>query len=160
MKKLALLCLLALPVLAATPLGTAPEGFQHWSLGSLQAPTQALTAKAAADAHHVASQQLADFPNELFLLAHRDADGQPEWHENQIDVFLVQSGSGTLVVGGTLTNADAPGPHEKRGGTIEGGTRQKISTGDIVRIPARTPHQILLDGSHSFTYFVVKVKGY
>jgi hypothetical protein len=30
---------------------------------------------------------------------------------------------------------------------VEGGVRQKLSAGDIVRIPQKTPHQILLDGS-------------
>src|ERR1700690_1516106 len=49
-------------------------------------------------------------------------------------------------------------PPEKRNGAIEGGIRYHLSAGDVVRIPARTPHQILLDGSKGFTYFVVKVK--
>jgi mannose-6-phosphate isomerase-like protein (cupin superfamily) len=45
-----------------------------------------------------------------------------------------------------------------RGGTIQRGTRPELAVGDFVRIPARTPHQILLDGSHDFNYFVIKVK--
>jgi mannose-6-phosphate isomerase-like protein (cupin superfamily) len=51
-------------------------------------------------------------------------------------------------------------PHEKRNGQIEGGARKQLSAGDIVRIPPKVPHQILLQGSKEFTYFVVKVKGY
>jgi mannose-6-phosphate isomerase-like protein (cupin superfamily) len=89
------------------------------------------------------------------LLAHREADGQAEWHETEADVFFVRSGSATLIVGGTMPNAETVAPHEKRGASIQGGVR-----GDIVRIPARAPHQLLLDGAHEFTYFVVKVKGY
>ena len=65
-----------------------------------------------------------------------------------------------LLVGGTLVGGDVTEPHEKRNGTIEGGTRVKLTPGDIVRIPAKMPHQLLLDGSKEFTYFVVKVKGY
>jgi mannose-6-phosphate isomerase-like protein (cupin superfamily) len=72
----------------------------------------------------------------------------------------VQSGSATLVVGGTLVGAENTEPHEKRNGTIEGGVRQKLSAGDVVRIPPKVPHQLLLDGSPEFTYFVVKIKGY
>src|SRR5256885_6957313 len=34
----------------------------------------------------------------LFRSVHREADGQVEWHETQVDVFFVQSGSATLVV--------------------------------------------------------------
>jgi len=30
----------------------------------------------------------------------------------------------------------------------------------VIRIPARVPHQVLLDGAHDFDYVVVKVKGY
>jgi len=30
----------------------------------------------------------------------------------------------------------------------------------VIRIPARVPHQLLLDGSQEFNYFVIKVKGY
>jgi mannose-6-phosphate isomerase-like protein (cupin superfamily) len=72
----------------------------------------------------------------------------------------VQSGSATLVLGGTLLDAETVAPHEKRNGTIRGGVRQKLSVGDVVRIPPRTPHQLLLDGAREITYFVVKVKGY
>jgi len=119
-----------------------------------------LNEQAATDPHHVAVKQLSDFPNELFLLGRREADGQVEWHETQADVFVVQSGSATLLVGGTMVNGETVSPNEKRNGSIQGGVRQKLSPGDIVHIPARVPHQLLLDGSHEFTYFVIKVKGY
>jgi mannose-6-phosphate isomerase-like protein (cupin superfamily) len=83
-----------------------------------------------------------------------------EWHETQVDVIIVQSGSATLVVGGTMVNEQTVAPHEKRNGTIEGGARVKLSAGDIVRIPPRTPHQLVLDGAKEFDYTVIKVKGY
>jgi mannose-6-phosphate isomerase-like protein (cupin superfamily) len=160
MKKLWLLCCLAVPLMVAMPEETAPDGFLYWSPASLAPMVQALGVKAASDPHHSATQRLGDFTNEYFLLAHREADGQAEWHENEVDVFFVQSGSATLVVGGTIPNAETTAPHEKRGASIQGGVRQKLAAGDIVRIPARTAHQLLLDGGHEFTYFVVKVKGY
>src|SRR5712664_1844091 len=138
MKKLWLLCLIGIPFLVAQSQAPLPAG----------------------DSHHAASKPLSDRPNELFMLAHREADGQPELHETQADVFVVESGSATLVVGGTLVNAETIAPHEKRNGTIQGGTRQKLSTGDIVRIPANMPHQLVLDGAQEFTYFVIKIKGY
>jgi mannose-6-phosphate isomerase-like protein (cupin superfamily) len=83
-----------------------------------------------------------------------------EWHETQADVFFVQSGTATLLLGGRLVNGETVAPHEKRNGSIFGGVRRKISAGDIVRIPPRVPHQLLLDGSAEFNYLVVKVKGY
>jgi mannose-6-phosphate isomerase-like protein (cupin superfamily) len=137
-----------------------PAGFEHWSNASIEQIEQKLDASAASDPHRFAVQQLGDFPNESVLVVRRKADGQVEWHETQVDVIFVQSGSAILVVGGTMLNAETVGPHEKRNGTIAGGAREKLSAGDIVRIPPRTPHQLLLDGSKEFDYVVVKVKGY
>jgi mannose-6-phosphate isomerase-like protein (cupin superfamily) len=160
MKKLSLIALIAVPFLAGRSDEPAPAGFEHWSSASFQQVARTLATEAASDPHHFAAKQLSDFPNESFLLVHREADGQVEWHETQVDVFFVQSGSATLVVGGTLANGETVAPHEKRNGTIQGGTRQKLSAGDVVRIPPRMPHQVLLEGAHEFTYLVVKVKGY
>jgi len=160
MKKLWLVFLIATPFLVVTSEEPVPQGFEHWTPANLQHVAQALGAEAAIDPHHLAVKQLSDFPNDAFLLVHREADGQVEWHETQVDVFFVQSGSATLVVGGTLLNGETVAPHEKRDGTIQGGARQKLSAGDVVRIPARVPHQVVLDGAHEFTYFVIKVKAY
>lgn len=160
MKRLILLSLLSASMTLLAAQQTAPEGFEHWSKASLDGISSVLAREAASDPHHFAVKQLADFRNDSFLLVRREADGAPEWHENQIDIFFVQSGSATLLVGGKYLNGETVAPHEKRNGTIEGGTRIKLSPGDVVRVPARTPHQLLLDGSHEFTYFVVKGKGY
>jgi mannose-6-phosphate isomerase-like protein (cupin superfamily) len=160
MKKLWMLSLIAMLSLAAQSQTPLPAGFEHWTAADLQIVKKSLAAKAADDSHHAASRPLSEFPNELFMLAHREADGQPELHETQADVFIVESGSAALIVGGTLVNAETTAPHEKRNGTIQGGARQKLSAGDIVRIPANMPHQLLLDGAQEFTYLVIKIKGY
>jgi len=160
MKKLWILSCLAVPLLVATAQEAPPAGFEHWTPASLKEHIQALNQEAAGEPHQFAVHLLADFPNDAFLLVHRGADGPPEWHETQADVFFVQSGTATLVLGGKLINGETVAPHEKRNGTIEGGVRHKLSPGDVVRIPPRVPHQLLLDGGHEFDYFVVKVKGY
>jgi mannose-6-phosphate isomerase-like protein (cupin superfamily) len=160
MKKLLLLCLMAIPFFAVNSQAPAPAGFEHWTAADLQMLNKTLTEKAAGDAHHAASKTISEYPNDLFMLAHREADGQAELHETQADVFVVESGTATLTVGGTMPNAETTAPHEKRSGPIQGGTRVKLSAGDIVRIPANMPHQLVLDGAKEFTYFVVKIKGY
>jgi mannose-6-phosphate isomerase-like protein (cupin superfamily) len=160
MNKLWLVFLVAIPLLAAPSEAPPAAGFAHWTAEDMRTSSKSLAAKAASDSHRAASIPLSDFPNELFMLAHREADGQPELHETQTDVFVVQSGSATLLVGGTLINADTTAPHEKRNGTIEGGTREKLLPGDVVRIPANMPHQLVLDGAPEFTYFVIKIKNY
>jgi mannose-6-phosphate isomerase-like protein (cupin superfamily) len=151
----------ALMLLAlAVPAQDSPSGLEQWTTSSLQPALAALTEEAPSDPHHFAVRQLADYPNDSFLLVHRAGDGQVEWHETQADVFVVRSGSATLVVGGQLVNGETVGPHEKRNGSIVGGVRRQLSAGDIVRIPPRVPHQLLLDGAPEFNYFVIKVKGY
>jgi len=160
MKPFSLCCLLLVPFQAVTSQEPAPDGFKLWTTTSLSSVNQTLSHDAPSDPHHFAVQLLSDFPNDAFMLVHREADGQPELHETQVDVIFVQSGSATLLVGGSLVNAETVAPHEKRNGSIQGGSRQKLSTGDIIRIPAKTPHQVLLEGSRAITYFVVKVKGY
>jgi len=160
MKRLWLLSLIAIPFLVVRSEEPVPQGLEHWTTASLSHLNETLNAESKTDPHHFAVKQLSEFPNENFLLVHREADGQPELHETQVDVFFVQSGSATLVVGGTLLNGETVAPHEKRNGTIQGGVRQKLSAGDVVRIPAKVPHQVLLDGAHEFSYLVIKVKGY
>jgi mannose-6-phosphate isomerase-like protein (cupin superfamily) len=153
-------CLLAFLVVFVGAQDSMPDGFELWSAASLKQMENNLKTEAASDPHHVSVNRLVDFPNDTFMLSHREADGVVEWHENQVDVFFVQSGSATLIVGGKMIGGDTVGPHEKRNGSIQGGVRRKLAAGDVVRIPARTPHQIRLDGSKGFTYFVIKVKGY
>jgi len=153
-------CLLAFALLVASAQETVPEGFELWTSASLSQVEQQLKTEAATNLHHVGTKRLADFPNDLFMLSRREADGIVEWHENQADIFFVQSGSATLLVGGNLVGGETVEPHEKRNGKIEGGIRRTLSAGDVIRIPAKVPHQILLEGSKGFTYFVVKVKGY
>jgi mannose-6-phosphate isomerase-like protein (cupin superfamily) len=160
MKRLRLLTVIAIPILVVPAQEASPKGFEPWTNRSLEGYTQRLHEDAATDPHHFAVEQLADFSNDGCLLVHKEADGQVEWHETQADVFFVRSGSATLVVGGTLLNGETVGPHEKRNGSIQGGVREKLSAGDVVRIPPRVPHQILLESSHPFDYFVVKVKEY
>ena len=137
-----------------------PPGFDHWTDASLKQFEDKMHGEAAQDPHHFSVEQLADYPHDSLLWVHREGDGAVEWHENQVDVFFVQSGSATLLVGGTMLNAETVGPHEKRNGSIQGGTRKKLTAGDIVRIPPRVPHQVLLEGSQEFSYYVIKIKGY
>lgn len=153
-------CLFVLALSLVTAQETVPEGFEHWTADSLRQIDQTLKVEAGKNAHHVAVQRLGDFPNDLFMLSRREADGVVEWHETQADIFFVQSGSATLLVGGTMVGGETVEPHEKRNGSIQGGIRRKLAAGDVVRIPPKVPHQLLLDGAPNFTYFVVKVKGY
>ena len=160
MKVFGLMGLIVIALLMVSAEEKMPDGFQQWTGASLKDLEQTLKTEADASSHHMSVRRLADFPQDTFMLSRRQADGVVEWHENQADVFFVQSGSATLLVGGTMVGGETTEPHEKRNGTIQGGIKRKLSAGDVVRIPPQVPHQLLLDGSPEFTYFVIKVKGY
>jgi mannose-6-phosphate isomerase-like protein (cupin superfamily) len=160
MKRFWLLGAITVGVLVVGAQESLPVGFEQWTIESLKRYDQKMHQDASTDPHHFAVEQLADFPQDGFMEVHRESDGPVEWHETQADVFFVQSGSATLLLGGTLVDGETVGPHEKRNGSIRGGIRKKLSAGDVVRIPPRVPHQVLLDGSPAFEYFVVKIKGY
>jgi len=64
----------------------------------------------------------------------------------------VYRSGGVLFRGDGTPLASETAVDEKRNSTIQGGTRQKLYAGDIIRIPARTAHQVLLEGAHEFTY--------
>ena len=150
---------LGISTLAAGGASDLPEGVQHWTAADLKAKSPALQQKAASDANRSASEKLVEYPNDYFLEVYRDKDGVPELHETEADIFIVQSGTATLIVGGTLENAETVSPGEKRKGTIKGGTKVTLNAGDIARIPAKTPHQVLMVKA-PFNYLVIKVKGY
>lgn len=88
------------------------------------------------------------------ILAVRTKDGRAEFHPTSADEFVVLQGSATLVTGGTITNPQGTG--EIRGDSIEGGTRAELKEGDVVHIPAKTPHQLLVHGG-LFVYVLVKI---
>ena len=89
------------------------------------------------------------------LSVRRDGDGEAEVHETQVDVIFVKSGEATLVVGGTVVEPRTTAPGEIRGKSIKGGTSKKMAPGDVIHIPAKIPHQMLVP--KALTFEVVKV---
>lgn len=141
--------------MAAVALGADPAGFIVWHSGDLKGFEKSLAPKI--DQNKVATQNLTTYSNHRSMIAHREGNGQAEWHEHDADLFVVQTGEATLIVGGTIPNVKTTAPGEKRGASIDGGTKQKLSAGDIVHIPKATPHQLMVDTGKQFTYFALKV---
>ena len=141
---------------ALTLFAAAPPGFKYWSASELQGFDRKLDAKM--DGKGIVTEQLDTYSNHSAMVAHRVASGEAELHVHVADLFVVESGTATLVVGGTIPKAKTTTPGEVRGASIEGGMKQQLSAGDVVHIPANTPHQLLLAPGTKFTYFVMKVK--
>jgi mannose-6-phosphate isomerase-like protein (cupin superfamily) len=138
----------------ALPAGD-PPGFYLWKSAELKGFSKSLVPKMTEK--KLASQSLANYGNYTFNVAHREATGEAEYHATQADVFFVQTGEATLVVGGELIDGKTSAPNEMRAASIKGGTEKKLAAGDVVTIPAKTAHQLKLDAGKQFTYFYVKV---
>jgi mannose-6-phosphate isomerase-like protein (cupin superfamily) len=142
--------LLVVPVLAAEP-----PRFAMWKSAELKQRDEALSRKVGPD--HSARETLADYGDHRFRLLYRDGDGFPEQHDNIVDVVIVQSGEGTLLLGGKMINPKAAGGAGESVGTgIDGGQRHPLGPGDVVHIPARIPHSFLVPQGNHITYVLVK----
>lgn len=100
---------------------------------------------------------LGAYDNHALKLSYRRQSGQAEVHVHLADMMVVQSGSATIITGGNLVDAKNENENEIKGKSIEGGTRQVLSAGDVIHIPAGTPHQLILDQGRDFSVFVVKI---
>ncbi len=146
----------AVIVTASRPAKDLP-GFAYWSAKELKGYEKPLRAQVAG-AHKTSSIRLADYGSSNVAISHREANGIPEMHDHMDDYFVVQSGEATLVIGGEIVNPTSPEPGETRGDAIKGGERRRLTAGDVVHIPTRLPHQLLVEQGKRFTYFVIKVK--
>lgn len=106
-----------------------------------------------------AGQDLARYGNHYLMLAQREATGSAEVHEHEADIFVIEAGQAVLITGGKMVNAHTEKPGEIRATSIEGGEKHEVSSGDIIHIPAGVPHQLQIEKTKPFTYFVVKVTG-
>jgi len=131
------------------------SGVHVWRSTDIVAKGKVLAQKL--DAQKVASETIATEGNRTFMVAHREGSGIPEWHEKQADVIFISAGQITMVYGGTLAGAKTTAPGEMRGGSIQGGTEAKLGPGDVLHIPAKVPHQMMLAPGVQVTYFVTKV---
>ena len=106
-----------------------------------------------------ASRDLRKYGNHYTMLAYREATGSSEIHEHEADIFVIEEGDASIIVGGKMIGGHLQKPGELRGSSIEGGEKRPLKTGDIIHIPAGVPHQILISPGKPITYFVVKVSG-
>jgi mannose-6-phosphate isomerase-like protein (cupin superfamily) len=76
----------------------------------------------------------------LVVLAQRREAGPVEYHDHTNHVFVMVEGEATLVVGGTMVDPKRTAPGQMRAPSLDGGTVYHLSKGDVITIPAKTPH--------------------
>ena len=87
--------------------------------------------------------------------AHRGGPGQVEVHDKETDVIYITDGEATFVTGGKMLGGKTTKEGQWLGTNIEGGETRHLSKGDVVVIPAGTPHWF--KEVKSVNYFLVKV---
>ncbi len=140
---------------AAAAIAALPAGYEHWTSEQLSAREKTLPARMSSV--KVATSSLGGWGNHSMSLVHREGSGQAELHQTQSDILIVQSGEGSIVIGGTIPDGKTTTPHEIRGSKINGGETQPLHPGDVLHISPRTPHQIVLEPGHKIDYLAVKV---
>ena len=116
-------------------------------------PSQPATYKSASDlmatlmqsAQKTPAQATAPISNQSHYrvnIVRRDRPGFALTHATGAakgsEVHYIIDGSATVVTGGTLVRA--PGETGMRNATIEGGETRHVSKGDVIVVPAGTPH--------------------
>lgn len=72
--------------------------------------------------------------------------GKPAVHPNQAEYVVVLAGGGTMVSGGTMTEAVTTNPSLIEGTRIVGGSTRQVRTGDVFMVAAGTPHWFGITG--------------
>jgi len=144
--------LLLLPAMLLCAAG--PSGFNVWTADEIRTHGDALK-KNMKDG--LANETLANWGNHQLLEVHREATGQAEYHEKQVDLIIVRAGAGSIRIGGRILDGKTTAPNEIRGTVIEGAELHPLKEGDVMHIPARTPHQVLLETGQTLDYFAIKI---
>ncbi|MDE3200316.1 MAG: hypothetical protein KGN79_05280 [Acidobacteriota bacterium] len=136
---------------------STPAAPDVWTHAGLITQSQELVAKARTS-DGAASIKLTTYPQHFTMLAFRSKTGGAELHAHFADVFIIEQGSATLYTGGAIVNQKAKAPGELVGTSLENANQKPLHVGDIVHIPAGTPHWLVLPKGGTLTYFVIKVK--
>ena len=93
----------------------------------------------------------------LVVLAQRRAAGEVEVHDRTNHVFVMVEGEATLIVGGTMENSRRTAPDQVRAASVKGGTTYHLTKGDVITIPAKTPHWFKEVPSKTVAYYAINI---
>jgi len=96
--------------------------------------------------------------NLTLKLSVRTKSGGGEIHAHFDDLMVVQQGSAQLITGGTVVDAQTSGEGETTGTGVKGGNSRTVNAGDVIIVPAGTPHQLLIAPGTIYSALVAKVK--
>jgi mannose-6-phosphate isomerase-like protein (cupin superfamily) len=95
----------------------------------------------------------------LVILANRREAGPVEYHDRTNHVFIMVEGEATFITGGTMVDAKRTAPDQMRAASIEGGVTHHLTKGDVITIPAKTPHWFKEVPTKTVAYYAVNIDG-
>jgi mannose-6-phosphate isomerase-like protein (cupin superfamily) len=94
----------------------------------------------------------------LVVLAQRRMAGEVEVHAKTNHVFIIVEGDATFVTGGTLVGAHETAPDQTRAPSVQGGETHHLTKGDVITIPAKTPHWFKEVPSQTIAYYAINTE--
>ncbi len=94
----------------------------------------------------------------LVMLANRRGAGEVEVHEKTNHIFIVIEGEATFITGGTLVGARQTAPGQTRAASVEGGTTYHLTKGDVITVPAKTPHWFKEVPTQTIAYYAINLE--
>jgi mannose-6-phosphate isomerase-like protein (cupin superfamily) len=94
----------------------------------------------------------------LVILANRREAGPVEYHDRTNHVFIIVEGEATFITGGTMVDAKRTATDQMRATSIEGGVTHHLVKGDVITIPAKTPHWFKDVPSKTVAYYAVNIE--
>jgi mannose-6-phosphate isomerase-like protein (cupin superfamily) len=94
----------------------------------------------------------------LVMLANRRGAGEVEVHEKTNHIFIITEGEATFVTGGTLVSARQTAPGQTRAASVDGGTTYHLTKGDVITVPAKTPHWFKEVPTQTIAYYAINLE--
>lgn len=136
----------------AQPAAAPPESpALHKSDAELAAALKEAAGRAAGGAQTAAVSNTDQY---RINIVRRTQGGNPLTHAGNTELHHIIDGSATVVTGGTVVRTS-------NGATVEGGVSRRVAKGDVILVPADTPHWYKeVDGAVTYleVRFVVPAK--
>ncbi len=94
----------------------------------------------------------------LLVLANRREAGAVEYHEHTNHIFIIVEGEGTMITGGTMVGAKRTNAEQMTATSIDGGETFHLTKGDVITIPAKTPHWWKELSTKNIAYYAVNIE--